>query len=69
MYMYLLNINYDDTVTDFMQDINTFCFATDLSMRGIYTEQPTDSQLLFSCEKDRMYATLSYTGNGTLDSI
>ena len=55
--MYLLNINYDDTVTDFMQDINTFCFATDLSLRGIYTEQPSDSQLLFNSEQDRMYAT------------
>jgi len=69
MYMYLLNINYDDTVTDFMQDINTFCFATDLSLRGIYTEQPSDYQLLFSSEQDRMYATLAYTGNGTLECI
>ena len=67
--MYLLTIHYDDTVTDFMQDINTFCFATDLMLRGIYTEQPRDDQLLFTSEQDRTYACVAYTGNGFLECI
>ena len=67
--MYLLTIHYDDSVTDFMQDINTFAFATDLMLRGVYTEQPRDDQLLFNSEQDRTYAVISYTGNGTLECV
>ena len=69
MYMYLLNIHYDDTVTDFIADVNTFSFATELLLRGIYTEQPRDDQLLFGSEQDRTYAVISYTGNGTLECV
>ena len=69
MCMYLLNINYDDSVTDFIADINTFSFATDLLLRGIYTEQSDSCTLVFDSERERMYATLAYTGTGVLECI
>ena len=67
--MYLLTIHYDDTVTDFIADVNTFSFATDLLLRGIYTEQSDSCTLVFDSERERMYATLAYTGTGVLECI
>ena len=67
--MYLLNILYDDSVTDYIADVNTFSFATDLMLRGIYTEQSDSCTLVFDSERERMYATLAYTGTGVLECI
>ena len=67
--MYLLNILYDDSVTDYIADINTFSFATDLMLRGIYTEQTDSCTLVFDTDRERMYATLAYTGTGVLECI
>ena len=67
--MYLLNILYDDSVTDYIADINTFSFATDLMLRGIYTEQTASCTLVFDTDQERMYATLAYTGTGVLECI
>ena len=67
--MYLLNIHYDDTVTDFIADVNTFSFATELLLRGIYTEQPSDNSLVFNTDEDRTYACVAYTGKGVLECV
>ena len=64
--MHELTIQYDLTTTEFIQDINTFDFATKLLLRGIYTEQPAHNTLLFASQQDLMYATLAYTGKGQL---
>jgi hypothetical protein len=50
-----------------MQDINTFTFATELLLRGVYTEQPNDNTLLFWSESDRTYAVLQYQGSAVLE--
>jgi hypothetical protein len=64
--MHTLTIQYDTSTTEFIQDINTFDFATKLLLRGIYTEQPTHNTLLFASQQDLVYATLAYTGKGQL---
>ena len=57
----------DSSTTEYIQDINTFSFATDLMLRGIYTEQPNANTLLFASQQDLVYATLAYSGNATLE--
>ena len=64
--MHELTIQYNESTTEFIQDINTFVFATKLLLRGIYTEQPAHNTLLFASQQDLMYATLAYTGKGQL---
>ena len=64
--MHTLTIQYNESTTEFIQDINTFDFATKLLLRGVYTEQPTHNSLLFSTQQDLLYATLAYTGKGQL---
>lgn len=64
--MYTLTIQYDSTTTDYIQDVNTFSFATDLLLRGVYCEQPTQNTLVFESEQDLAYATLAYTGKADL---
>jgi hypothetical protein len=65
--MYSLTLHYDSSTTAYMQDINTFTFATELLLRGVYTEQPNDNTLLFWSESDRTYAVLQYQGSAVLE--
>lgn len=64
--MYTLTLEYDTATTSLMQDVNTFTFATDLMLRGVYTDQPTDNSLLFTSSQDLHYALLAYKGNARL---
>ena len=57
----------DSSTTEYIQDINTFSFATDLMLRGIYSEQPNANTLLFASQQDLVYATLAYKGNASLE--
>ncbi len=67
--MYLLRIHYDPSVTDYIADVNTFSFATDLLLRGVYTEQSDSCTLQFDTPSDRTYACVAYTGTGVLECI
>ena len=64
--MYTLTLEYDSATTSLMQDVNTFTFATDLMLRGVYTDQPHDNTLLFTTESDLHYALLAYKGTARL---
>ena len=64
--MYTLTLNYKSSTTSYIQDVNTFAFATDLLLRGIYCEQPSDNTLVFSSQSDLAYATLAYSGTASL---
>ena len=64
-YMYYLTLEYPDSTSDMMRDINTFAFATDLLLRGIYCDQPDECTLVFDSEQDSVYASLLYTGSAT----
>jgi hypothetical protein len=59
----------DDTTTSYIQDINTFTFATQLMLRGVYSEQPSDDTLVFASSSDLDYAILAYNGNARLEVI
>ena len=65
--MYTLTLEYDSATTSMIQDINTFTFATDLMLRGVYTDQPNDNTLLFTTESDLNYAILAYKGTASLE--
>ena len=65
--MYKLTLHYDPSTTSLIQDVNTFDFATDLLLRGIYTEQSADNELLFEDEADLAYACLAYSGSARLE--
>ena len=64
--MYVLTLNYDSSSTEYIQDINTFSFATDLLLRGVYCDQPSANTLQFTSESDLLYATLAYQGTAVL---
>jgi hypothetical protein len=57
----------DSSTTEYIQDINTFSFATDLMLRGVYSEQPNANTLLFASQQDLVYATLAYRGRASLE--
>jgi len=57
----------DSLTTEYIQDINTFSFATDLMLRGVYSEQPNANTLLFASQQDLVYATLAYRGRASLE--
>lgn len=63
--MYCVHFEYPSSTTHLMRDVNTFAFATDLLLRGIYCEQPDESTLVFDTERDALYAVLKYTGIAT----
>ena len=65
--MYTLKFSYDDFTTPFIQDVNTFSFATDLMLRGVYTSQPDADLLVFESESDLNYAILAYNGTASLE--
>ena len=61
--MYYLTLEYPASTSDMMQDVNTFAFATDLLLRGIYCDQPDACTLSFDSEQDSVYASLLYSGS------
>lgn len=65
--MYTLKFSYDASTTPFIQDVNTFSFATLLMLRGVYTSQPSADLLVFDSESDLNYAILAYTGTASLE--
>ena len=65
--MYKLKFGYKDTATPFIRDVNTFTFATDLLLRGVYTTQPEEDVLVFDTESDLNYAILANNGTASLE--
>ena len=65
--MYTLKFSYSDSTTPFIQDVNTFSFATLLMLRGVYTSQPSADLLVFDSESDLNYAILAYNGTASLE--
>lgn len=63
--MYSVHFEYPDSTTSMLRDVNTFSFATELLLRGIYCEQPDESTLVFDSERDALYATLKYNGSAS----
>lgn len=63
--MYTVHFEYPTATSAMLRDVNTFAYATDLLMRGIYCEQPDESTLVFDSERDAVYAILKYTGSAT----
>ena len=64
-FMYSVHFEYPDSTTSMLRDVNTFAFATELLLRGIYCEQPDESTLVFDTERDALYATLKYNGSAS----
>jgi len=63
--MYSVHFEYPDSTTSMLCDVNTFAFATELLLRGIYCEQPDECTLVFDSERDALYATLKYSGSAS----
>lgn len=53
-----MHIHYHDSVGEYLQDATTFDLATQLSFRGIYTDQPDHCTLVFEHDRDATYAVL-----------
>ena len=61
VFMYSVHFEYPDSTTSMLRDVNTFSFATELLLRGIYCDQTDDCTLVFDNERDALYATLKYS--------
>lgn len=64
--MYSVHFEYPQSTTDLVRDVNTFAFATELLLAGVYCDQPNSSELVFESERDALYATLKYAGSASL---